>query len=95
MGEHDQDQDGVAEPARPPLSVAQARKVTAGLSEAMDDVRRSVAVLAAQVRDAHAARVCKAPQSSRPAQHRPDEALGRSRGDLTTSRTPRRWPSGS
>ncbi|MEW1725081.1 hypothetical protein [Streptomyces sp. NPDC093109] len=29
----------------------------AGLREAMDDVRRSVAVLAARVRDAHAARV--------------------------------------
>jgi hypothetical protein len=31
--------------------------MTAGLREAMDDVRRSVAVLAARVRDAHAARV--------------------------------------
>uniref|UniRef100_UPI002F90CBD0 hypothetical protein n=1 Tax=Streptomyces sp. NBC_01562 TaxID=2975879 RepID=UPI002F90CBD0 len=57
MGEHDQDQDDVAEPARPPLSAAQAREMTAGLREAMDDVRRSVAVLAARVRDAHAARV--------------------------------------
>jgi hypothetical protein len=31
--------------------------MTAGLREAMDDVRRSVAVLAARVRNAHAARV--------------------------------------
>ncbi|MFI0742653.1 hypothetical protein ACH4PU_31920 [Streptomyces sp. NPDC021100] len=53
----DHDQRDVAEPARPPLSAAQAREVTAGLREAMDDVRRSVAVLAARVRDAHAARV--------------------------------------
>ncbi|WP_327188285.1 hypothetical protein [Streptomyces sp. NBC_01334] len=43
--------------ARPPLTVARAREMTAGLREAMDDVRRSVAVLAARVRDAHAARV--------------------------------------
>ncbi|MDX2521590.1 hypothetical protein PV355_41790 [Streptomyces stelliscabiei] len=57
MGEHDQDQDDVAEPARPLLSAVQAREVTAGLREAMDDVRRSVAVLAARVWDAHAARV--------------------------------------
>ncbi|MFJ4577429.1 hypothetical protein ACIP4W_39985 [Streptomyces sp. NPDC088846] len=57
MGEHDQDQDGVAEPVRPPLTAAQAREVTAGLREAMNDVRRTVAVLAARVRDAHAARV--------------------------------------
>ncbi|MGW4983341.1 hypothetical protein [Streptomyces mirabilis] len=57
MGKHDHDQDDVAEPARPPLTAAQAREVTAGLREAMDDVRRSVAVLAARVRDAHAARV--------------------------------------
>ncbi|GAA3381277.1 hypothetical protein GCM10020367_71930 [Streptomyces sannanensis] len=56
-GEHDQGQDDVAEPARPPLSAEQAREVTDGLREAMDDVRRSVAVLAARVRDAHAARV--------------------------------------
>ncbi|WP_079076593.1 hypothetical protein [Streptomyces europaeiscabiei] len=57
MGEHDQDQDDVAEPARPPLSAVQAREMTAGLREAMDDLRRSAAVLAARVRDAHAARV--------------------------------------
>uniref|UniRef100_UPI00366D324E hypothetical protein n=1 Tax=Bacillus tropicus TaxID=2026188 RepID=UPI00366D324E len=44
-------------PARPPLTVARARKMTAGLREAMDDVRRSVAILATRVRDAHAARV--------------------------------------
>ncbi|MFF1649864.1 hypothetical protein [Streptomyces sp. NPDC058240] len=55
MGEHDQEH--VAEPARPPLKTAQAREMTAGLREAMDNVRRSVAVLAARVRDAHAARV--------------------------------------
>ncbi|MEU2675231.1 hypothetical protein ABZ622_41950 [Streptomyces sp. NPDC007164] len=36
---------------------AEAREVAAGLREAMDDVRRSVAVLAARVREAHAARV--------------------------------------
>ncbi|GAA1311765.1 hypothetical protein GCM10009647_035800 [Streptomyces sanglieri] len=57
MGEHDHDQDDVAGPARPPLSADRAREMTAGLREAMDDVRRSVAVLAARVRDAHAARV--------------------------------------
>ncbi|WP_331735574.1 hypothetical protein [Streptomyces sp. NBC_00057] len=57
MGEHDQDQDDVAEPARPLLTTVQAREVTTALREAMDDVRRSVAVLAARVRDAHAARV--------------------------------------
>ncbi|MEU9625082.1 MULTISPECIES: hypothetical protein [unclassified Streptomyces] len=44
MGEHNQDQDDVAEPARPPLTAARAREVTAGLRKAMDDVRRSVAV---------------------------------------------------
>ncbi|MCX5346112.1 hypothetical protein [Streptomyces atratus] len=57
MGEYDQDQDDVAGPTRPLLTIVQAREVTAGLREAMDDVRRSVAVLAARVRDAHAARV--------------------------------------
>ncbi|MEU7031378.1 hypothetical protein AB0A60_32380 [Streptomyces sp. NPDC046275] len=57
MGEHDEDQEHVAEPARLPLTAARARELTAGLREAMDDVRRSVAVLAARVRDAHAARV--------------------------------------
>ncbi|WP_331757690.1 hypothetical protein OH736_45910 (plasmid) [Streptomyces sp. NBC_01650] len=57
VGEHDEDQEHGAEPARPPLTVARAREMTAGLRKAMDDVRRSVAVLAAQVRDAHAARV--------------------------------------
>ncbi|MFB6878856.1 hypothetical protein [Streptomyces sp. NPDC056323] len=55
MGEHDQEH--VAEPARPPLTADRAREMTAGLREAMDDVRRSVAVLAATVRDAQAARV--------------------------------------
>ncbi|MGW7171164.1 hypothetical protein ACWGH3_39105 [Streptomyces sp. NPDC054884] len=38
--------------ARPPLSAEQAREMTAGLREAMDDVRRSVPVLAARDRDA-------------------------------------------
>ncbi|WP_234025773.1 MULTISPECIES: hypothetical protein [Streptomyces] len=57
MGEHDEDQEQGAEPARPPLTAARAREMTAGLREAMDDVRRSVAVLAARVRDAHVARV--------------------------------------
>ncbi|MDL5206391.1 hypothetical protein [Streptomyces sp. ALI-76-A] len=57
MGKHDQEQDDVAGPARPSLTTAQACQVTAGLREAMDDVRRSVAVLAARVRDAHAVRV--------------------------------------
>ncbi|MFG2630374.1 hypothetical protein [Streptomyces sp. NPDC048473] len=47
----------VAEPARLTLTTVQAREMTAGLREAMDDVRRSVAVLAARVRDAHTARV--------------------------------------
>ncbi|MFG2887607.1 hypothetical protein ACGFYV_35910 [Streptomyces sp. NPDC048297] len=57
MGEQHEDQEHGAEPARPPLSETRAREMTAGLREAMDDVRRSVAVLAARVRDAHAARV--------------------------------------
>ncbi|WP_367141114.1 MULTISPECIES: hypothetical protein [Streptomyces] len=57
MGEQHKDQEHGAEPARPPLTAARAREMTAGLREAMDDVRRSVAVLAARVRDAHAARV--------------------------------------
>lgn len=57
MGEHDRDQDDLAEPARPSMTAAQAREITAGLREAMDNVRHSVAVLAARVRDAHAARV--------------------------------------
>ncbi|MCX5426196.1 hypothetical protein OHU11_00095 [Streptomyces sp. NBC_00257] len=55
MGEHDQEH--VAEPAQTPLTAEQAREMTAGLREAMGDIRRSVAVLAARVRDAHAARV--------------------------------------
>ncbi|MEU0061087.1 hypothetical protein [Streptomyces sp. NPDC006334] len=57
VGERHEDQEHVAAPARPPLTAARAREMTAGLREAMDDVRRSVAVLAARVRDAHAARV--------------------------------------
>ncbi|MFI6530774.1 hypothetical protein [Streptomyces uncialis] len=54
MGE---DQEHGADPARPPLTAVQAWGMTAGLREVMDDVRRTVAVLAARVRDAHAARV--------------------------------------
>ncbi|MFF3019701.1 hypothetical protein [Streptomyces sp. NPDC057939] len=57
VGEQHEDQEHGAEPARPPLSEARAQEMTAGLREAMDDVRRSVAVLAARVHDAHAARV--------------------------------------
>lgn len=57
VGEHTEEQEHGAEPARLPLTAARAREVTAGLREAMDDVRRSVAVLAARVREAHAARV--------------------------------------
>ncbi|MEU5971932.1 hypothetical protein [Streptomyces globisporus] len=57
VGEQHEDQEHGAEPARPPLSVARAREMTAGLREAMDDVRRSVAVLAARVQPAHVARV--------------------------------------
>jgi hypothetical protein len=57
---HQGDVAGPADPAEPAgslLDVAQARAMAAGLREAMGDVRRSVAVLAARVRDAHAARV--------------------------------------
>ncbi|WP_435059761.1 hypothetical protein [Streptomyces sp. bgisy060] len=57
VGEHNEDQEHAVEPARPPITAEQAREITAGLREAMDDVRRSVAVLAARVRDAHTARV--------------------------------------
>ncbi|MFF0437498.1 hypothetical protein ACFYU9_35450 [Streptomyces sp. NPDC004327] len=57
MGEHDQVQGDAADPVPAPLDVVRARAMTAGLHEAMDDVRRSVAVLAARVRDAHAARI--------------------------------------
>jgi hypothetical protein len=57
VGEQNEDREHVADPVRPLLSAARAREVTARLREAMDDVRRSVAVLAARVRDAHAARV--------------------------------------
>lgn len=56
MSEHDQDQDGVVEAGRPTVTAAAAREMTADLRAAMDDVRRSVATLAAQVHDAHAAR---------------------------------------
>jgi len=55
----------VAEPVRQPITAATARETTAGLREAMDDVRRSVAVLAARGRNAHAARV-RAPLGYQP-----------------------------
>lgn len=58
VGEDNEGQEHGVEPARRPLSEARDRELTTGLREAMDDVRRSVAVLAARVRDAHAARVC-------------------------------------
>ncbi|WP_370422206.1 hypothetical protein AB8O64_28685 [Streptomyces sp. QH1-20] len=48
MGEQNEDQEHVVEPARPPLTAARAREMTVGLREVMDDVRRSVAVLAAR-----------------------------------------------
>lgn len=57
VGEQHENQEHAVEPARPPLTMARAREMTAGLREAMDDVRRSVAVLAARVRDAQVARV--------------------------------------
>ncbi|MET7519495.1 hypothetical protein ABZS88_40090 [Streptomyces sp. NPDC005480] len=57
MGEHGHDQGDTVEPVRAPLSAAHARALTLVLREAMDDVRRTVAVLAARVRDAHGARV--------------------------------------
>ncbi|MFI2215204.1 hypothetical protein [Streptomyces sp. NPDC020141] len=57
MGEHTEDQEHGVEPARPQLTADRAREMTAGLRDAMDDVRRTVAVLATRVRDAHAARV--------------------------------------
>lgn len=57
MGEHNKDQGDIAEAARSPLTAEQAREVTAGLREAMDDVRRTVSVLASWVRAAHTAHV--------------------------------------
>ncbi|MGX5397178.1 hypothetical protein ACWLMY_35630 [Streptomyces anulatus] len=57
MGEHNEGQDDVAELARPTATTTQARDMTTALRAAMDDVRRSVAVLAARVRAAHAAKV--------------------------------------
>ncbi|MFE9413909.1 hypothetical protein ACFYN0_34765 [Streptomyces sp. NPDC006704] len=57
MGEESEGQGHGGELARPPLTAASARQMTVGLREAMDDVRRTVAVLAARVRVAHAARV--------------------------------------
>ncbi|MFG2629930.1 hypothetical protein [Streptomyces sp. NPDC048473] len=57
VGEDTEDQEHGVEPARPPLTAEQAREVTAGLREAIDHVQRSVALLAARVRAAHAARV--------------------------------------
>ncbi|MFD7291099.1 hypothetical protein [Streptomyces sp. NPDC059863] len=57
VGERHGDQEHGVEPARPSLSEARAREMTARPRDAMDDVRRSVAVLAARICDAHAARV--------------------------------------
>ncbi|MEU3221379.1 hypothetical protein [Streptomyces sp. NPDC006971] len=51
MGERDRD---VAGPVPPPLSVARAREVTAGLREALEDVRHAVGVLESRVLAAHA-----------------------------------------
>lgn len=56
VGEDNEDQDAVAEPAPVLMDAARARAVTARLREAMDDVRRTVAVLATRVRNAHTAR---------------------------------------
>ncbi|MGO4636390.1 hypothetical protein AB4225_36645 [Streptomyces sp. 2RAF24] len=56
MGTRGEGQGDDAGPA-PPVTAAQAREMTAGLRAAMDDVQRSVAVLAARVRTAHTARV--------------------------------------
>ncbi|MER7540150.1 hypothetical protein ABTX77_36040 [Streptomyces sp. NPDC097704] len=39
VGEQHEDQEHVVEPARPPLTVARAQEMTAGLREAMDDAR--------------------------------------------------------
>ncbi|WP_158071112.1 hypothetical protein [Streptomyces sp. CB03234] len=58
MGAQDQNEDSVTRPERPPLSAAQAREETAGLREAIKDVRRSEAAFAALLRDAHTARAC-------------------------------------
>ncbi|MEV0449876.1 hypothetical protein [Streptomyces sp. NPDC050600] len=53
MGHRHDGQEHGAEPERLPLTSARAREITAALRETMYDVRRSVAVLAARVRDAH------------------------------------------
>ncbi|AYV26326.1 hypothetical protein EES41_06285 [Streptomyces sp. ADI95-16] len=47
MGERHEDQEHIVEPVRPPITAARAHEVTAGLREAMDDVRRSVEMFAA------------------------------------------------
>ncbi|WP_409239934.1 hypothetical protein [Streptomyces sp. PA5.6] len=58
MVEHDADQEHDAEPSRAAAQPRPAtREMTAGLRDAMDDVRRSVVVTAVRVRDAHGARV--------------------------------------
>lgn len=54
--EDDEDLGGVAGPARVPLGAAPVRAITAGLREAMDEARRTGAVLAARGRDACTAR---------------------------------------
>jgi len=57
VGAQHEDQEHGIEPMRSSLTADRARQMTAHLREAMDDVGRSVAVLAARVRQAHAARV--------------------------------------
>ena len=52
--EHGEHQDDAVGRALEPLDEATAQAMTAGIREAIDDVRRSVVVLAARVRDAHA-----------------------------------------
>ncbi|MFE1408741.1 hypothetical protein ACFW5D_35280 [Streptomyces sp. NPDC058770] len=54
MGGRDRDDAG---PVLSPFSAERARVVTAGLREALEDVRRAVGVLASRVLAAHAARV--------------------------------------
>lgn len=57
VGEDNEDQGDIAGPVPVPLDAARARVITAGLREAMDDARRTVAVLAARCR-----RTCERPR---------------------------------
>ncbi|MFB6677426.1 hypothetical protein ACFCWG_34475 [Streptomyces sp. NPDC056390] len=79
----------MAGPARPPLTTAQAREATAGLRAAMDDVRRSVAVVAAKVRDAQAVRVWAPPFPETP--DTPDEPGGHGDKGHLADTDPRDW----